>query len=101
VTASNPEVMPSSGAGFDCDAYGSGGREFGALCFISGEPGARVCASLTQCRTVMSAERRRLWDRIQELAAQGDETAVFLAQEFSRPEQLLGGTGEGSTDGPV
>jgi hypothetical protein len=71
---------------------GPDGAEFGARCFVSGELGERVCADLGECRRVMAAERRRVFARIQELAAQGDETAAYLAEEFTRPEQLLGGS---------
>ena len=83
--------MPDSWA---CEAYGPDGAAVGALCFVSGEPGKRVCADLGECHRVMDAERRRLFQRIQELAASGDETAVYLAGEFTRPEQLLGGEQE-------
>jgi hypothetical protein len=88
-------------AGFDCDAYGPGGREAGAVCFVAGVPGERVCASLDECRTVMSAERRRVWDRIQDGAARGDPDMMYLAGEFTSPEQLLGGAAgdEGSDEG--
>jgi hypothetical protein len=78
-------------ADFDCEAYGPDGATFGALCFVSGETGVRVCADLAECRQVMTAERRRVFRRIHELAAGGDETAAYLAEEFTRPEQLLGG----------
>ena len=84
-----------------CDAYGPEGREHGALCFLS-ETGKRVCGSPEECRIVMSAERRRVWGRIQEGAARGDPDMVFLAGEFTSPEQLLGGSevvsGEEGTD---
>jgi hypothetical protein len=79
---------------FECAAYGPEGADFGALCFVSGDPGKRVCAGLGECRRVMAAERQRVWCRIQELAARGDETAAYLAEEFARPEQLLGGSGQ-------
>lgn len=83
---SSPGVWP-------CDAYGPDGIRHGALCFASGEPGSRVCASPGQCREVMTGQRQRVFRRISELAAAGDETAVFLAGEFTSPEQLLGGGG--------
>ena len=76
---------------FDCDAYGPEGREAGALCFFAGELGKRVCPSLTMCRGRMDRERRRVFARIQELAAQGDPVGLDLAQAFTSPEQLLGG----------
>lgn len=84
---------------FDCDAYGADGREVGALCFLSGELGKRVCATLDECRQVMSAERQRVFRRIQEGAAAGNPDMAHLAEEFSSPEQILGGGEEGSGDG--
>jgi hypothetical protein len=39
----------------------------------------------------MAAERRRVFRRISERAASGDQTMAFLEGEFSSPEQLLGG----------
>lgn len=78
--------------GFDCEAYGPPAAAAGALCFVSGELGKRACADLAECRRVMTAERQRLFRRISEMAAADDETAVYLAGEFSDPEQLLGGS---------
>lgn len=84
---------------FDCEAYGPEGREVGALCFFAAS-GKRTCASLTVCRERMTAERHRVWQRIQDGAARGDPDMVYLAGEFSGPEQLLGGgTDEGSGPG--
>ncbi len=76
---------------WDCEAYGPDIREVGALCFVAGDLGKRVCGSLGECRRVMAAERRRVFRRISELAANGDETAAYLAEEFTNPEQILGG----------
>lgn len=78
-------------AAWDCEAYGPEPAEIGALCFVSGELGKRVCASHAECHQVMTAERRRVFRRINELAAGGAEWAADLEGEFSRPEQLLGG----------
>jgi hypothetical protein len=78
-------------AGWDCEAYGPVGREIGALCFFAAD-GERICDGLDDCRRVMAAERRRVFQRIQELAARGDWTAAWLAKEFTSPEQLLGGS---------
>lgn len=80
---------------WDCDAYGPEAREFGALCFFTGEPGPRVCPSLAVCREAMTAERQRVFSRISELAAAGDPVAAYLAEEFPRPEMILGG-GQGN-----
>jgi hypothetical protein len=86
---------------FTCDAYGPDPevRAAGARCFFA-EPGKRVCASLAECREKMTAERQRVWQRIQDGAARGEPDMVFLAGEFSGPEQLLGGgaAGDESTD---
>jgi hypothetical protein len=46
---------------------------------------------------VVAGERRRVFRRINELAASGDEAGGYLAGEFARPEQLLGGF-EGDDD---
>jgi hypothetical protein len=78
-------------AAWDCEAYGPEGADFGALCFRSGELGKRVCGDQDECHQVMAAERRRVFRRISERAASGDQTMAFLEGEFSSPEQLLGG----------
>lgn len=81
---------------WDCEAYGPDAAAAGALCFVSGELGKRVCAGLDECRRMMAVERQRVFRRINELAASDDETGdwAYLAGEFARPEQLLGGSGE-------
>jgi hypothetical protein len=76
---------------WDCEAYGPEAREVGALCFFSGAPGKRVCDGPPECAAAMAAERQRVFRRIREQAAQGDETMAYLEQEFTRPEQILGG----------
>jgi hypothetical protein len=78
-------------AGFDCEAYGPEGTAVGALCFVSPEQGRRVCESAEVCHAVMTEQRQMVFSRIQEQAAAGDETAVYLAGEFTSPDQLLGG----------
>lgn len=78
---------------WDCEAYGPEAAEVGALCFVSGKTGERVCANLDECHEVMAAERQRVFRRINELAAGGDEAGIYLSGEFAGPEQLLGGTG--------
>jgi hypothetical protein len=84
---------------FNCAAYGPEGREVGALCFVSGDRGKRVCASLIECHVVMAAERQRVFRRIRELAAAGDPVCVELAREFTDPGQLLGGDDSTGEDG--
>jgi hypothetical protein len=75
---------------WDCEAYGPEGREIDALCFFAA-PGARTCDSPAACASRMTAERRRVWDLIQAGAAAGKPDMVYLAEEFSGPEQLLNG----------
>jgi hypothetical protein len=77
---------------FDCEAYGPEGAAFGAVCFVSGQPGQRVCASADECARTMAAARKWLFRRISERAAQGDDVAAYLATEFVSPDQLLGGS---------
>lgn len=77
-----------------CEAYGPTGVEVGAVCFMAGRLGERVCATEGQCRDGMAEERRRVFRRMSELAATGDETFAYLEGEFTNPDQLLGGPGE-------
>ena len=78
---------------WDCEAYGPKGTEIGVLCFFA-DHGERECADLDECHRAMAEERQRVFRRMNELAARGDEAATHLAGEFTHPEQLLGG-GEG------
>jgi hypothetical protein len=82
-----------------CDAYGPDPevRAAGALCFFA-DTGKRLCASLEECREKMTAERQRVWQRIQDGAARGEPDMVYLAGEFTGPDQLLGG-GQADEDG--
>lgn len=79
-----------SAADWPCEAYGPEALEHGARCFLA-DLDQRVCPNLATCRTVMSWERRQLWQRIQTLAAAGDPVAVDLAAQFHSPDELLGG----------
>lgn len=91
--------QPAAG-GWDCEAYGPEGVKVGALCFLSGELGERVCRTAAECSDQMGGERRRVFGVIQERAAAGDPDFEYLAQEFTSPDQLLGGgAGEGRADG--
>lgn len=47
----------------------------------------------------MCGQRQRVFHRINELAAHGDDDAAYLAGEFTHPEQLLGGGGDDECDG--
>jgi hypothetical protein len=80
---------PPAGLGWDCEGYGPP-ADTGALCFFA-DLGKRECASPAVCHSRMTAERQRMFDRIQEQAAAGDQTAIFLASVFTDPGQLLGG----------
>lgn len=73
-----------------CEAYGPDGEAVGALCFVSDQD-QRSCASPAACHVTMTAERQRLWQRLQLLAATGDDVARELLTDFTSPEQLLGG----------
>lgn len=73
-----------------CEAYGAEGLEFGAFCFVGGEmPQNRWCVAQAECHAVMQSERQRVFDRLGELAGTGDPDMVWLAGQFTSPEQLL------------
>lgn len=77
-------------ATWDCEAYGPEGTAHGALCFAAGDLGERVCRSEGECAELMAGERRRVFGRINELAA-ADPDFAYLAEQFTSPDQLLGG----------
>jgi len=76
-----------------CEAYGADDRL--PKCFF-----VSVCTSSRQCSVRMHAERRRLFDRIQQLGRDQPEVYGWLAAEFRSPAELLGGedTAPVSTD---
>jgi hypothetical protein len=74
-----------------CEAYGEEGLAFGALCFVSGEEHKRRCESPDECLLEMTGARVRVWTRIRQQAAAGDDTAKYLAEQFPTPWTLLGG----------
>lgn len=78
-------------ADWPCEAYGEAGLDVGARCFRAAELGARLCADAGECAALMGDERRRVFRRIQEWAAEGDPVAGLLAEDFPTPESLLGG----------
>jgi hypothetical protein len=87
-----PGAGKAQAAEWDCEAYGPEPARIGALCFRSGALGKRVCNDPGECHTAMTAERQRVYRRINELAAHGDDpTWTDLAEAFGRPGQLLGG----------
>lgn len=87
-------VVPVSAADWPCEAYGPEGLEHGARCFFSPTLGGRDCIDPEDCTARMGDERRRIFRRIQELAAAGDAVAELLAQEFTDPAEILGGSTE-------
>lgn len=76
-----------------CEAYGPppDGVDPTAwpLCFVNTD--GRRCSAPSVCAHTMSAERRRIYGRIQEDAAAGDDVAAYLAEHFPTPGTLLGG----------
>lgn len=79
-----------------CEAYGDAGVAIGAaLCFQAPALGERVCDTADQCARVMGHERRRVFRRLSELAADpaGDPVYREIADEFATPDDLLGGPG--------
>lgn len=80
-----------SAEGWPCEAYGVLGLQVGARCFIAAQLHTRDCTGPAECAAIMQDARRKLFRRLQELAATGDPVAVALAAEFSDPSQLLGG----------
>ena len=77
---------------WDCEAYGPDGTAVGALCFFASSVNHRTCASREECRTRMAEERKRVFRDMQHLAASGDPVYRHLAEEFTHPEQMLGGS---------
>ncbi len=76
---------------WDCPAYGPDGTTHGVLCFFA-DVGKRSCLSESVCHTLLTVQRRRVYQRICELAAAGDPVGEYLAGEFPGPDDLLGGT---------
>lgn len=76
-----------------CEAYGpelAELTEIGDLCFFA-EARGRGCTDADECHRLMAPRRQQLLQRINEMAAHGDEAGVYLAEQFTHPEQLLGG----------
>lgn len=84
-----------SGRGWVCEAYGP---DLPEGCFFDlVEP----CASAAVCSSRLVRERGRVFGRIQEMAAGGDQVAKDLAGAFRGPEDLLGGPGAAMDAGEV
>jgi hypothetical protein len=96
------QAPAAEGADWWCEAYGTPPDGVPPAtwprCFMSSTE-AR-CSSREACAAGMAAERRRVFQRIQELAAGGDETGRFLAETFTNPDQLLNADDEGHSPEP-
>ena len=79
-TGAEGDAVSSS---WDCDAYGPDLREVGALCFLSGGLHVRVCESPDECREAMTAERQRVFRRINELARHTATPTWLISQRHS------------------
>lgn len=88
---------PPIGPGWDCEAYGPDGREFGAWCFIA-DQFVRTCASQPECHAVTAGARQQMFQRIQALAASGDPVWVLVAKDFTSPDQIFGGGDDGQDE---
>ena len=71
-----------------CEAYGP---ELPDHCFFEL---TKSCGSAAECAERLVDERVRMFGLMQERAAAGDPVMVYLAGEFTAPEQLLGGPGQ-------
>lgn len=88
-------------AAWDCEAYGPEGTKIGALCFVAGELGERVCGTAGECSGRVGGERQRVFRRINELAATGRPDFEYLAAAFPTPEHMLSGfEGQAPTEAP-
>jgi hypothetical protein len=97
------KLLPASvlADSWSCEAYGPGPAEAaGAVCFVSGRLGVRVCGDSGECGRVMVRARQRLFSRISERAAGGDDTAGYLAGVFTSPDRLRGGGEDVGQAGP-
>lgn len=83
-----------------CEAYGPPEDgvppESWPRCFLAPDTALRYCLNATVCSATMTAERRRVFDRIHELADEGDEIGAMLAADLTSPDELLGGPGTSS-----
>ena len=76
---------------WDCEAYGSGmPAEIGARCFVA-PAHERTCASRDECGRTVQAHRQRMFHRMNELAAAGDQVGTYLADQITSPDQIFNG----------
>ncbi|WP_280396017.1 hypothetical protein [Nocardia brasiliensis] len=73
-----------------CEAYGPELAEIGVVCFFV-EARGHACNGSDECGRLMAARRQQLFQRVNELAALGDEAGTYLAEQITHPEQVLGG----------
>lgn len=85
------ELVDNPGITWPCEAYGEAGLAHGALCFSAGGINERRCTSPDECFLEMTGARIRLWSRIRQLAAAGDDMATYLEGAIRSPWGLLGG----------
>ena len=71
-----------------CEAYGRSALQYGMLCFFAATD-ARTCATHAQCHAMMNMERERVWRRLHELAAAGDEDWADVLGDLDGPQDLL------------
>jgi hypothetical protein len=87
---------------FWCEAYGPPVADYPVdkwpRCFMAPDGEPWRCQTADICARRLAAERHRVFDKIHAMARDGDEFAVQLAAEFTTPEAMLGGPGEGRTD---
>ncbi|MEU7591279.1 hypothetical protein AB0A95_33905 [Micromonospora sp. NPDC049230] len=76
---------------WDCEAYGPEGTKIGALCFVAGDEGKRVCRTVGECSDQVGSGRRQAFRRVNELAAAGRPDFEDLADAFPTPDHMLGG----------
>lgn len=85
-----------SAAGWECEAYGQDAPPpLRGVCFV--EQAQARCPGPRTCREVMTLERRRVWERLQAMAAgdvgswEDQAVAVEVLRGLSGPSELLGG----------
>ena len=76
-----------------CEAYGPDmPAEIGARCFVAPQH-TRACATRDECGRTVAAQRQRMFHRMNELAAAGDQVGTYLADQVTSPDQIFNGDG--------
>src|SRR5664279_294872 len=82
-------AMTEIAAAWPCEAYGPEGMAAGFWCFFSGEVSSwRDCGTEAVCHARMTGERVRVFDRLRQLAAAGDDIAIAVLAEINSPADL-------------